>query len=216
MNKRETQFDISSINQKTYKLIKDRIFNSTYSPGQRINLTELREELGISPTPIKDGLFRLAGEGLVEVRPRRGIFVKQVSEKEIEDTFDARIIIEPGVAEVVAKRITHEQIEILEKLYQKSINFKKRSYSYFLTTSGEFHLYIVKITNNDALIEIYKKLNAHMRLLLFQIKRGVKERLPASNKLHGEIFNSLKKGNPERARRAMKDHLIMTKEVILK
>ena len=206
-------FDTTSISQKTYELLKERILDSFYQPGDRIELAKLCEELGISQTPIKDALFRLDGEGLIEVLPRKGVYVKQISKKEINEIFDARIMIETGVLETVIKKVSNRQLKELHRLFAKSLNSNgEMSYKEFMKISYEFHSFIVNVTDNNTIIEIYKRLNVHMKFLLYQVQRGVEERLPLSNNWHHEILKSLQERNLEKARIAIRDHLLMTKE----
>lgn len=215
MQKSKHLFDITSINQKTYELLKERIFNSFYQPGARIELAKLREELGISQTPIKDALFKLNGEGLIEILPRKGIYVKQISQKEINEIFDARIMIETGIFETVVKKISDRQLKELERLYKKSLNANgEMLYKDFMKRSYEFHFFIVGVTENSTIIEIYKRLNVHMKFLLYQVQRGVKDRLPLSNHWHHEILKSLQERNLEKARTAIRDHLLATKKSV--
>ena len=76
-----TLIDVTNINEKVYNYIKTNIISYNYPPGYNLNLNQLSELLGVSPTPIKDALFRLAGEGLVEIAPRKGTYVKDVTSR---------------------------------------------------------------------------------------------------------------------------------------
>ena len=98
-------------------LFKQNIFNLTYPPGSQINYNELQETLGISNTPIKDALIKLAGEGLVEINARRGTYVKNVSMQDIEEIFETRMMLEVGAAETIARGITKKQIAKLESFF---------------------------------------------------------------------------------------------------
>ena len=77
--------DVTNINEKVYQLIKQNIIKFIYPPGHNLNITELKDALGVSPTPIKDALFRLAGEGLVVIYPRKGTYVKDVTDEDIHE-----------------------------------------------------------------------------------------------------------------------------------
>ena len=112
----EAPIDTKNINEKVYELLRERIVTSTYPPGYKIKVRILSKELGTSQTPIKDALSRLAGEGLVQIDSRKGTYVKGITEQDIAEIFDTRMIIETGAAEIVAKRITDEQIKKLQFL----------------------------------------------------------------------------------------------------
>jgi DNA-binding GntR family transcriptional regulator len=206
-----TRFDMSNINEKIFVLLKKRILNMELTPGSKINLRSLREEFGTSQSPIKDALFRLAGEGLVEINARRGTYVKVVNSNEIEEIMDTRLIIEPGAIQLVAKNISDEQIHKLEKLYQESVQ-DDRPYSEFMKTSGKFHLEIIRFTKNNTLINIFTSLSAHMKILLYQFQRNVFAKPPTVNVLHGNILEALKERDPDKSAKAMREHLNQLKK----
>jgi DNA-binding GntR family transcriptional regulator len=61
-----------------------------FEPGQRINVAELAGSLGVSPTPVKEGLKKLEANGLVRVEPRRGVFVSRISREDMEEILTIR------------------------------------------------------------------------------------------------------------------------------
>ena len=78
-NQINTLIDASNINEKVYNYLKSSIIDFTYPPGTKLHISDLKKLLGISQTPIKDALFRLMGEGLVEITSRKGTYVKNVT-----------------------------------------------------------------------------------------------------------------------------------------
>jgi DNA-binding GntR family transcriptional regulator len=208
--------DITNINEKVYQYLKDQIIHLTIKPGERINTRELRNQLQISQTPLKDALFRLAGEGLVEVSSRRGSFVRDITAKDIREIEDTRIILETGAVDVVARHITDDQINELEKLYEETISIENNEYARFMEKDNAYHLTIIKYANNDVLFDIYKKLNAHMQIVRYQFARQQRSKLDWTDKDHFEILSALKDRNPERAKAAMKRHLQTARDAFLK
>ncbi len=208
--------DTSNVNEKIYYLIKKRIFDSTYPAGHKINLNNLKEEIGVSQSPIKASLFRLAGEGLVEICSRRGIYVKNVTREDITEIYDTRLIIEAGAGEIVAKYITQEQIAKLENLYKRSlISAANEPYSNFIKEAAEFHIEIIRFANNGRLLAIYENLNVHMQMVRFRYaKRNVKK-LPKTDKEHFNILDSLRKHDVKKTKNAIKKHLLNAKKSIL-
>jgi DNA-binding GntR family transcriptional regulator len=113
--------DVTNINEKIYEWLKKRIISCIYPPGHKLNVRQLRKDLGVSQTPIKDALFRLAGEGLIEISSRKGTYVKEVTDQDIAEIYDTRLILESGAGEVIATEITDEQIKELERLYEATL-----------------------------------------------------------------------------------------------
>ena len=207
--------DTSNINEKVYKFLKKGIMDFTYPPGHKFDLRQLRKQIGISQTPIKDALFRLSGEGLVEVSSRRGTFAKEVTEKDIGEIYDARLILEGGAGEILAKTITDEQLKELEALFQKTLRKDANSeYKVFMEREREFHLAIIRFTNNQRLLGIYKQLNAHMQAVRFRFGPTA-ERLPHTNQEHERILKAFRSRDPRKVKAAITKHLLSGKASFL-
>lgn len=208
--------DTTNINEKIYNYLKEKIIDCTYPPGERIRVQELGKFFGVSQTPLKDALFRLAGEGFVEVSSRRGTFVKEVTEQDIIDIIDVRIILETGAAEMVVENLTDEQISRLESLYEATLHREKNvDYGRFLQQSSRFHTEIIRFTENRRLLNIYRTMNGHMHLLRFRFSQNATKRLPGTDKEHLDILNAFRERNPQQAEIAIRQHLLMAKKSFL-
>lgn len=80
--------------------IRHRIAAGRMPSGQRINETELSRELDVSRTPLREALSRLASEGFVSVRPRRGFYVQSLDPEEVRDLYQVRAILDPAALEM--------------------------------------------------------------------------------------------------------------------
>jgi DNA-binding GntR family transcriptional regulator len=199
--------DLSNINEKVYGFIKKRIIHLTYPPGHKINVRQLQRELGISQTPIKDALFRLAGEGIIEISSRRGTFVKGVTEKDIEELFATRFILEAGAVDLVAIRLTNEQLEELEEIYNETLKSGLESnYELFMEKDRAFHAKIIEFTGNLRLMETYSHLSSHMQIVRFRAARHNVGKMPWVNEDHLNILKALQDRNPEKAREVIRNH----------
>jgi DNA-binding GntR family transcriptional regulator len=199
--------DITNINEKIYELIKRRITRFEYPPDYRINIRKLQQELGVSNSPIKDALFRLAGEGLLEITSRKGTFVKNISKRELQEIEEVRKMLEIGTVEIVTEQITDEQLERLEQLYQETlIPDDEFEYSTFMEKDSRFHQEIIKLSNNQRLLDIYQQLNAHVHIVRFQFARNRKKALPWTDRDHAEILDALRKRDREKAKQAVRRH----------
>ncbi|MGH9159889.1 MAG: GntR family transcriptional regulator, partial [Vicinamibacteraceae bacterium] len=83
-----------SLGEQAYQLIKRQIVEGRLAPGEKLDILELSKALGVSRSPIKDALNRLALEGMLTVHPQRGTFVSTIAADDIEQLFDARLMIE--------------------------------------------------------------------------------------------------------------------------
>lgn len=199
--------DITNINEKIYNLIKSRITHFEYPPGKQINVRQLQDEFGVSSSPIKSALFRLAGEGLVEITSRKGTFVKDISKRDLEEIEEVREKLEIGAVEIAIEKISDEQMQKLQEKYEATLIPEERfEYSDFMQKDGDFHLEIIKMTGNQRLIHIYKQLNSHIQIIRFQKARNRRKPLPWTHRDHLEILNALKNRDIERAKKAVREH----------
>ena len=215
--RKKTVIDVTNINEKIYKLLKERIIKLEYPPGYKISIRQLEGELGVSNSPIKDALFRLAGEELVEVTSRKGTFVKDITERDIYEIEQVREFLEAGAAEMVAREITDKELKALENLYRETlIPEYKFEYSRFMEKDSHFHLSIIKLTKNQRLVDTYTRLNAHIQIVRFQFARNRKEPLPWTHKDHSEILEAFRQRDPQKAMHAVRSHRQKARDAFLK
>lgn len=208
--------DTTNINKKVYDFLKKRIINLTYLPGTKLNLHQLGRKLGISQTPIKDALSRLAGEGLVEITSRRGTYVKKTTPQEVAEIFDILMMLETGVAEMMAKQTTAEQRLELEQCHRKILMENANAdYSVFIDRVSEFHMAIIRLTNNNTLLRIAKQLNVHMQILRFRFAHQVWEKPPTTYQDYEDILAAFKERDPLKVREAIRVHLLSMKKFFL-
>lgn len=201
--------DVTNINEKVYNFIKQNIINYDYPPGYAININKLSTTLGVSQTPIKDAIARLAGEGLVEIAPRKGTNVKNITAVEMHELMKVRLILETAVIEEIAPIITDVQLQSIESIYQKSLNLElnAESYKLYMDLNSEFHLSFFHVMGNGRLTAIYKNLNAHAHVARFRTSHHAKGKLPTTDQEHAKILAALREHDPVKAKKAIQDHL---------
>jgi len=112
------------MNKKIYNIIKQRILNLHYEPGQSLSQKRLAAELGVSQTPIREIFLRLEWEKLVTILPRIGIQVTKIDFKELKEVYRTRILIEGELGRLAAQNITDEQLMEMKKLLESSKKIK--------------------------------------------------------------------------------------------
>jgi len=205
--------DVTNLSEKVYRFIKQRILQSDYPPGYKLNVHQISQALGVSHTPVKDALARLAGENLVEISSRTGTYVKSISGEEIHEIIQTRIILETAVMEMVAKRITDAQLATLEEIYQKSEALAvqandREGYRAFMEHDSRFHLFFFQLAGNKRLLDIYRNLNAHMQFVRFRLMNHAGGKLPTTDREHERILDALRERNPAKAKEAIRNHLL--------
>ena len=202
--------DVTNINEKIYRLIKERIIHREYLPGHQINVRKLQEELGVSSSPIKDALNQLAGEGFVDITSRKGTFVKGVSMQELSEIEQLRTILEIGALDIIAGNINDEQLAQLEKIHRDLV--AERDYEKFMELDRNFHLKIISMANNQRLTATYESLNIHNQIMRFNLERDRTSPDPMTIPSHAKILEALKTRDLQSGKDAIQDHRNRRKE----
>ena len=146
------QLEIRSVVDDVHEALLERIVAGDLPPGTRLRQEALAEELGVSRTPLREALVRLASEGLVDFMPNRGATVALRDFTDMQQAWRARLVIEPGAARLAAELRAADSVERL----RESVG-RQRVVAGDLTTSfalnREFHLTLVRASGNAHLAQ---------------------------------------------------------------
>jgi DNA-binding GntR family transcriptional regulator len=194
--------------------IRDMIVEGRLTAGDWVNETELCQQLQISRTPLREALKVLAAEGLVELVPRRGARVAQLSMRELVDLFEALSGIEGLSAELAAMRMSAADLDRLRQL-QSRIEQRHRArdrHEYF-HDNQKLHESIVQCSGNSALVDIHARLIARVRRARYQAIQS-EARWAESVQEHAQILSALESRDGRRAGELMRRHVGHTGDVI--
>ena len=194
--------------------IRDLIVEGRLAAGEWINEAELCQQLQISRTPLREAIKVLATEGLVELVPRRGARVAQLSLRELTDLFEALAGVEGLAAELAAERISATDLEKLHEL-QASIerSHKARNRLAYFHENHELHVAIVRCSGNSAIVDIHARLIARVRRARYQAILS-EARWSASVEAHAQILAALARRDARRAGELMRQHVAHTSQVV--
>jgi len=149
-----------------YDALQRAIVSYSVRPGERLNIEELAEKLGVSLTPVRNAIQQLATEGLVEIRPRSGTFVATLTVQDIEETFKIRCALECLAAEDALEHLGPNEVRLMKELLvslRKPVrdDDARRVHE---RDNGQFHQTLVAASKNRRLIEMYDALNAHIKI----------------------------------------------------
>jgi len=190
--------------EEVAELLRQRIFRRELEPGSWIDEVRLAQEYGISRTPLREALKVLAAEGLVTMKVRRGAYVTEVSDRDLEEVYHLLSLLESDAAAVVAERASDEQLQDLQKLHQE-LEGALQSRDRFFAINERFHTRLLELADNrwrnQMVADLRKvmKLNRHNSLL----KSG---RIEDSLEEHRGIVEALMQRQPEVARERMQRH----------
>jgi DNA-binding GntR family transcriptional regulator len=204
----------SLLRDKVYDELRRQILRGVYRPGEQLSIHQLAARHRVSASPIREALTALQRDGLVDILPRVGCFVSQVTLKDITETFELRLILEAAAAELAAVRITEEEILRLEKLQSGYVHDDRESYLKYLKDNREFHYRVARASGNARLAEMVGELLDHMQRMVFV---GIGS-LTYHEKIldaHPRLIEALHRHDPEQARTAMVEGVESTRSAVL-
>jgi len=188
-----------TLREKILEMIRDAILKGTMKPGERVSEPELAERFGISRTPIREAFRQLESEGYLEVIPRKGAVVASLSERDIEEFYAIKILLEGFAAKMAAEKLTEKDIDRLESINER---LKKVAadgdVKRFFRVHNEFHDLFIKAAGNDKLYEMISQLVMRFkRLRLASLSQP--GRMEISVEEHRNMIEAFKKRDGERA-----------------
>ena len=202
------------LREQIYQKLKQDILTGTHSPGKQLLVNDLAEGYQVSATPVREALNALQREGLIEIIPRVGYFVSQMTIKDAQDIFELRLIIESASAEMAARNITDEEITYLENMHSSYMSGDIDSYWQYLEENREFHYRVALATRNKWLAEVVGGLLDQMQRILF-LRLDLRDSTDEMVEEHRQLVAALKKRNGALAKRAMTDSIENARKAVL-
>jgi GntR family transcriptional regulator, rspAB operon transcriptional repressor len=204
------KLDRTRASDSVFEVLRDSILTRVFRPGDRLDVKAVATQLGVSPTPVKDAINRLAAEGLIDVRPRSGTYVAEISPQAVAETFEIRRALECLAAETLVPRLTPEHDERFAQIFyalERPIDSEdaRRAHD---QKNIELHLLIVEASGNQRLLELYHSLNAHLTIARIHLRRRPDEaRLEQERREHRAIGDALMARDAKRLVAALGQHI---------
>ena len=148
-----------TLREKILETIREAILKGSLKPGERVSEPDLAERFGISRTPIREAFRQLESEGYLQVVPRKGAVVASLSERDIEEFYAIKIILEGFAAKMAAENLTVKDIERLESINERLQKMADEGdVKKFFRVHNEFHEVFIKAAGNDKLYEMINQL----------------------------------------------------------
>lgn len=195
--------------------LRNLILDGRLVPGERLVQSELAEQLGVSRTPVREALHKLAAEGLVTLSSYKGASVTPLSLSELEEIYTIRCALESQAAYLAAQRITEEELDRLEILLgQMREAFHAGDFPRLLQAHREFHVAVCAASKrqrlHDLAVQHLKLADVYQRMAL-SLGRGASD--PVGE--HEVILEALRRGDGDAAGRLLRGHLQTTASELL-
>ena len=193
-----------ALTNQAYEYLYNKIISCEYLPGQEINEKQLLAESGFGRTPLREALLKLQAEELIVISPRKGMHISTFTERNVDDLYQTRKLIEPTVCRkyltLYSKSRLLEYMNMFEQV-EKGSDIEE----FRIDTS--FHSYLISITGNQILISMYNSLMVKlMRLAVYSAKMDSSNR-EGNLDQHRTIIDALLRENEKDVQDAIVLHI---------
>ena len=191
----------------TYRRLKQRILDTDYAPGVHVLENTIAADLGVSRTPVREAMVRLAQEGLVEVVPRHGMRVLPIQPTDMREIHQVLSSVEPMATEILAsQRPSRTQIApLIEACDQMEATLKTDDRATWARADAQFHYALAHLCGNRRLTAIVMSMweQSH-RARMFTLR--LRPKPTASTREHRKVVDAILAGDSQHARALYQAH----------
>ena len=193
--------------QRVHEHLREEIISGQLTPGTELHEVALARSLGVSRGPIREALGRLATEGLVTIRPRRGAVVRALSNEEFIEAYQVREALEMMAVQLATPALTAEDLAAMERLIDEmAARGVAEDVQGFFEANTEFHQRFFEVAGNGMLSELYRQLRGQIdrhRLRSLELRGDLRRSIAE----HRAILSAARTGDVERAVHLASDHI---------
>lgn len=203
-----------SLHREVAAQLRQRIFSGELAPGVFVDEVAVCEQLKISRTPLREALKVLASEGLIRQEPRRGSFVNEVTEQDLDEIFPVIALLEGRCAHEAALKATDSDLAALLVLHERLQKAAKvQRINDYYEANFAIHEAIILLANNKWLAQVISDLRKILKLARLQ-QLHAPGRLQQSLSEHMAVFAALQARDAQGAEAAMRTHLTRQREAL--
>ena len=196
----------AAVGPQLYRILRQRIIRNDLEPGTRISESEIAAEYAVSRQPVREAFIKLAEEGLVEVRPQRGTFVRKIATSSVMDARFVREAIEADIVkELAAGRIAGLEVELRRQMKEQAHAAKHGDSVRFVELDELFHRTLAEAAGKVYAWNVIESVKAQMdRVRHLSTRRFPMDKLVEQ---HSAIVSAITAADADAAERAVRTHL---------
>lgn len=207
--------DVGSVADRVHRALRARILAGELAPGARLHQEALSAELGVSRTPLREAIQRLASDGLVDVLPNRGARVADVKPEDMEAAYTARLVIEPAAAAMAATAATGEDVAAMRGAIDEHRAALEDAHEAF-GANRRFHLAVMRASQNTYLLRFAETLWAgRVGMRIYEAQRNAAEFIAQDADDHAAIADAIAQGDADVAERLMREHIAAARDELM-
>ena len=198
---------VASVVDQVYLVIRERISDGTLPRGGRLHQEDLATELGVSRTPVREALRRLAAEGLVEIHTNRGARVADINSADMPTPYEARLVVEPGAARLAAQRgLAGPQQRMRDAIARQRKAIPDLTLGF--AANRDFHIALVEAAGNELLLQFVQHLwVSRIGAAIYELQAETGEEMRRDADEHEEILEAIATGDARRAESLTRRHV---------
>lgn len=150
--------------EKVYEALKELAVEYHFKPGERVNEVELAAKLGVSRTPVREALNRLARDGFMSFVPNRGFYARDITPEGVQELYELRAAIERAAFKLACQRGTDDEIAATVAIWQNNSDLGPTTdWARVAEADEAFHLGIVKLSRNKQMVAALESVNSLIR-----------------------------------------------------
>jgi DNA-binding GntR family transcriptional regulator len=204
----------ASLSQSAYRTLRQEVVSGVLRPNERLIEVELSERLGMSRTPVRDGLMRLTVDGLVD-SGKRGWTVHEHTRGELLAIYETRAALEGYAAHLSALRATAEELDKIESALEfQSVELDPANSDLIARRNSDFHSAVVRSCHNPRLVELVEgnaEFYFNYRIASIYTPDELRESLDG----HARLFAALRARDSDVAERVLRAHLMQSVTLLL-
>ncbi len=161
---KDINIDNTPLSEKIAETLRDYIMKGSLKPGERLTEPKLSAMLGISRTPIREALRLLENEGFIDIYPRRGAVVSDITSKDVDEIFIIKTKLESLAARLAVENLTEADIKKMMDINEKMVKYSEsKNVVNLIKLNADFHNIFIERSNNTRLIKFIESLNKQFK-----------------------------------------------------
>jgi len=218
MNARQDSLSLSApaLYEQVAERLRSRIYAHELAPGAWVDEQAIASEYGISRTPLREALKVLASEGLVTLKPRRGCYVTELSEQDLDEIFPVMALLEGRCAHEATRKATDDDLKLLADIHADlERHAAANDADHFFEANQQFHDALQELAGNRWLGQLIEETRKFIKLTR-RDSLNLAGRLRQSLAEHRKILAAVQQRDPDAAARCMHEHILSGRAALAK
>lgn len=205
--------EYSPLAEQVFANLREAILSGEIAPGARLVETAIAEEMHVSRGPVREALNRLEAEGMVEIRPRRGAFVAQLTKQDVWEIYTLRAALEGLAFRLAGESCSEEDVAHLQAIVKAMGRCAAEADVPGLSALDiQFHESIVELAGHRRLLAEWMSIIAQIQLLSRRVINTMYPDLSVVSRRHQKLLDTLVVGSAEQRTQVIEEHIMSIAE----